>query len=101
MLLPHVINGATAKTRFSPDPMSKCGLVIRIQKRKGIAENQGYGHKSKQKQRKSDGVEQCFHFEIVMMNCEPVPFDFRHHYQVLINALSLTTPAIARVFSLA
>ena len=89
MLLPNVINGPTLKAHFSPDPMSKCGLVVRIQERKGIAENQGYGHKSKQKQRKADGVEQCFHFEIVMLNCESVPFDFRHHSQVLINASAL------------
>jgi hypothetical protein len=84
MLPPNVINGATLKTHFSPHPMSKRGLVIRIQERKGIAENQDHGYKRKQKQRKADGVEQCFHFEIVMLNCESVPFDFRHHSQVLI-----------------
>src|SRR5882724_13722381 len=41
------------------------GPPIRRSHRKGIAENQGNGHKSKQKQRKTDGVEQGFHFEIV------------------------------------
>src|SRR6266850_2595396 len=68
MLPPNVINGATLKAHFSPDPMSKSGLVARIQESKGIAENQDHGYKRKQKQRKADGVEQCFHCEIVTSN---------------------------------
>ncbi len=90
MYIPNAINGATLKAEFPPNPMSKSSLVIRTQERKSITENQGHSHKRKQKQKETNGIKQCFHFEIVMANCVQVLFDFSLQLQVLIKRANRT-----------
>ena len=97
MHVPNAINGATLKANFPPNPMSKSSLVIGTQERKGFTENQGHSHKSKQKQKETNGIKHCFHIEIVITNCEQVAFDFHYNYKQLPDTWELAATSL-RVF---